>query len=228
MSNCTQHYAEVKDNVIKAAVAAGRKPEDVLLLPVSKTVGKEEILELYNIGIRDFAENRLQVLQEKFDNLPKDIAWHFIGPLQSNKIRKIVKMVKVIHSVESIDTILRLERIANEEGCEVKFLLEVNISGEASKGGVTPQELPALAQEAIKCKKATFSGLMTMAPLVSTVEEQKVIFSKLTSLRDDLESSLGIKLPMLSMGMSQDYIPAIECGSTIVRVGSSIFFNAFS
>lgn len=222
--NCTLHYKEVKENVINAAKNSNRNPEDILLLPVSKTVGKEEILELYNIGIRDFAENRLQVLQEKFDNLPKDINWHFIGPLQSNKIRKIVKMVKVIHSIESIDAILRLERIANEEDCDVKFLLEVNISGEASKGGVTPQELPSLAAEALKCKKAIFSGLMTMAPLVSTIEEQKTIFSKLTTLRDNLESSLNVKLPLLSMGMSQDYIPAIECGSTIVRVGSSIFF----
>lgn len=222
--NCIVHYNEVKNQVIDTAQKVGRNPEDILLLPVSKTVGKEEILELYNIGIRDFAENRLQVLQEKFDQLPKDINWHFIGPLQSNKIRKIIKMVKVIHSVESIDTILRLERIANEENCEVKFLLEVNISGEASKGGVTPEDLTALAIEAVKCKKATFAGLMTMAPLVSSVEEQKAIFSKLTALRDNLEESLNIKLPLLSMGMSQDYIPAIECGSTVVRVGSSIFF----
>ena len=89
--NCIVHYNEVKQKVIETAKKVGRNPEDILLLPVSKTVGKEEILELYNIGIRDFAENRLQVLQEKFDQLPKDINWHFIGPLQSNKIHALLR-----------------------------------------------------------------------------------------------------------------------------------------
>jgi pyridoxal phosphate enzyme (YggS family) len=224
MSNCCENYAEIKATVEHAAIEAGRNPNDILLLPVSKMVDKNEILKLYNIGIRDFAENRVQVFQEKYDDLPKDIRWHFIGPMQSNKVRKIVKMSKVIHSVESVDIILRIERIAIEENKEVDFLLEVNISGEASKGGVAPSSLEELALEAMKCNKAHFAGLMTMAPLVSTQDEQEKIFTELTKLKDNLESKYNIKLPLLSMGMSQDFIPAVKCGSTIVRVGSSIFF----
>ena len=177
----------------------------------------------FNIGVRDFGENRIQELERKAAALPEDIVWHFIGPLQSNKIRKAVKLASVIHSVEDIQTVERLDRIAGEEQRNVKFLIEVNVSGEASKGGVTPEEFMCVAEAAAKCRNACFSGLMTMAPLSAPQEQLDDVFSGLAALKCKAEKELGITLPILSMGMSGDYPNAIAAGSTIVRVGTAIF-----
>ena len=223
MRDVSQNYRSVRRQIDEAASSCGRDPQEVLLLAVSKTMPEQDILDLYNIGVRDFGENRIQELERKAAALPDDIVWHFIGPLQSNKIRKAVKLASVIHSVEDIQTVERLDRIAGEEQRNVKFLIEVNVSGEASKGGVTPEEFMCVAEAAAKCRNACFSGLMTMAPLSAPQEQLDDVFNGLAALKCKAEKELGVTLPILSMGMSGDYLNAIAAGSTVVRVGTAIF-----
>ena len=223
MSAVCDNYRRVREEVDAAAAAAGRKKEEILLLAVSKTWPVTDIRALYDMGVRDFGENRMQELEQKAPALPQDIVWHFIGSLQSNKIRKAVKLASVIHSVENLSAVERLDRICGEEGRSVKFLLEVNVSGEASKSGVPAADFMLLARAAAQCRNAVFSGLMTMAPLGAPREILDAVFGGLASLRDRAEKELEITLPLLSMGMSGDFENAVSHGSTIVRIGTAIF-----
>lgn len=223
MRDVAANYRSVRQEIDTAASACGREPQEVLLLAVSKTMPEDDIMTLYKNGVRDFGENRIQELERKAAALPDDIIWHFIGPLQSNKIRKAVKLASVIHSVEDIAAVERLDRIAGEEQTTVKFLIEVNVSGEASKGGVAPVDFMTVARAASECRHAVFSGLMTMAPFDAPQEVLSGVFNGLSTLREHAEKELGITLPILSMGMSGDYHAAIAAGSTIVRVGTAIF-----
>lgn len=223
MMTVYERYLAAKRGVAEAAAACGRDPEDILLLAVSKTVPAECIAELYEHGVRCFGENRAAVLTEKAKILPADIEWHYIGPLQSNKVRKVVQAAAVIHSVDDLDLLSRLDRIAGEEGKNTRFLLEVSVSGEESKGGVPVDRLDELAELADRCQHAVWSGLMTMAPLAAPETELKSIFGRLAAERDRLEKRFSRKLPLLSMGMSGDYREAIACGSTVVRLGTCIF-----
>ena len=223
MSKVIDNYTAVKADVSAACAAASRDVDQVQLLTVSKTIPVPVMMELYEYGIREFAENREPELAMKKAAMPDDIVWHFIGPVQSNKIRKVVKLADVIHSIESLAQLERFERIAGEEKRRLKVLLEVNVSGEESKGGMTPSKLPEIALAASKCVNLDFAGLMTMAPFEADDAELEKIFSTLRILKEDCENALGRKLPLLSMGMSGDFPQAIACGSTVVRVGSKIF-----
>ena len=223
MRDVAQNYRSVRSEIDACAASCGRDASEILLLAVSKTMPSADIASLYEIGVRDFGENRIQELERKVSELPDDIVWHFIGPLQSNKIRKAVKLASVIHSVEDISAVERLDRIAGEEQKNVKFLIEVNVSGEASKGGVTPSDFMQIARAAAGCRNAVFSGLMTMAPFDAPQEILDSVFNGLAALKNQAEQELKITLPILSMGMSGDYPNAIAAGSTIVRVGTAIF-----
>lgn len=223
MSRVIDNFLAVKAELEKSCRDAGRRVEEVKLLVVSKTIPIPVLMELYDFGIREFGENREPELAMKFDTMPRDIIWHFIGPVQSNKIRKVVKLAKVIHSVESLSQLERFERISGEENLSPEILLEVNVSGETSKGGVAPSELPALAEAAANCRNVQFKGLMTMAPFEAERTELISIFSRLRELKSNAEKSCNNSLPYLSMGMSGDFAEAVACGSTIVRVGSRIF-----
>jgi len=223
MSSVCENFRRVRSEVDAAAAAAGRNGKDILLLAVSKTFPASDIRALYDMGVRDFGENRIQELETKSAQLPQDIVWHFIGSLQSNKIRKAVKLASVIHSVDSVPAVERLDRIAEEEGKRVKFLLEVNVSGEASKSGVPQADFMVLARAAASCRYAVFSGLMTMAPLGASAETLDAVFGGLAALRDRAEKEFGVTLPLLSMGMSGDFANAVSHGSTIVRIGTAIF-----
>ena len=223
MSRVIDNYLAVKAEVEAACSDAGRKNGEVKLLVVSKTIPVSVLMELYDHGIREFAENREPELAMKCAAMPQDIIWHFIGPVQSNKIRKVVKLAQVIHSVESLSQLERFERIAGEENRKPEILLELNISGEASKGGMTPAELPVAAERAVKCQNLHFAGLMTMAPFEAEKEELNRIFAGLKNLRDNESARLNTVLPVLSMGMSGDFPEAIANGATVIRVGSKIF-----
>jgi pyridoxal phosphate enzyme (YggS family) len=223
MSMVTDNYNAVRAEFEQVCTAAGRSTGEVKLLVVSKTIPVPVLMELYDLGIREFAENREPELAMKAAAMPDDIVWHFIGPVQSNKIRKVVKLAQVIHSVESVSQLERFDRIAGEEGKNPQILLELNVSGEASKGGMPPAELPAAAEVAAACKNLRFAGLMTMAPFEAETAELEQIFSTLKKLRDTESSRLNIALPVLSMGMSGDFPEAIKCGATVVRIGSKIF-----
>lgn len=223
MSRVIDNFLKVKDEVTAACVAAGRPESDVKLLVVSKTIPVPVLMELYDFGVREFAENREPELTMKREVMPDDIIWHFIGPVQSNKIRKIVRQADVVHSVESLSQLQKFERIAGEEKRNPRVLLEVNVSGELSKGGIAPEDLFQLVRCASECNNVHVCGMMTMAPFEAETAELTAIFSRLRELRDEAGQLYEIPLPVLSMGMSGDFPAAIACGSTIVRIGSRIF-----
>ena len=216
--SCTENYMALCKELETLAPAGGIK-----VLPVSKTVSAEVIRELYDAGVRVFAENRIEVLNPKAETLPKDIEWHFIGRLQSNKVRKILKVARVIHSVDSIELVERINRIAGEEKCTPEIYLEISVSGEECKGGYPAARAVELAEAASRAENIKLAGLMTMAPLEADAEECRQVFNGLRECRERIEKTLGISLPGLSMGMSNDWREAVECGSTLIRVGSSIF-----
>ena len=218
--SCVENYFAVRRKLDEM----GRS--DVLLLPVSKTVEAPAIRELYDAGVRDFGENRIEVLNPKAEALPKDIRWHFIGRLQSNKVRKILKVAQVIHSVDSVELVERISRIAGEEGVCPKIFLEISVSGEEQKGGFPVAKAAELASVAAKAPNITLAGLMTMAPLDADEETCRKVFDGLRACRDELEKALSVTLPELSMGMSSDWPAAVACGSTLIRVGSAIFHRA--
>ena len=210
-------YCECLETARNSAAEHGFSAEKVRVLPVTKNQTAQIIEELYSCGLREFAENRITVLEEKAKQLPTDIKWHFIGKIQSNKVRKILKLSHILHSVDSLDLLTRIDRIAGEEEVFPELFIEVNISGEESKSGISKEELPNLLS--VQLQNSKIVGLMTMAPLESTEREQVEIFSTLKKLSDKFA------LPELSMGMSNDYRTAAACGSTIIRIGTALFIE---
>jgi len=193
------------------------------ILAVSKTFGIAAIRELYDAGVREFGESRLEELSVKYAALPKDIIWHFIGRLQANKVRKVIQFSQYIESVDSLSLLRRIDRIAGEEKRHIDFLFEVNVSGEASKTGLPPDEVGAALGEALAMANVSCRGLMTMAPLTADERELTLVFTALRECRDRLRQTFAAALPVLSMGMSNDYMIAAGCGSTQLRIGSLIF-----
>lgn len=215
----------IKTEIKKITIASKRESNAVKLLAVSKNFPVEDILQAYESGQRMFGENKIQELELKAPKLPKDIEWHLIGHLQSNKAAKAVELADCIHSIDSEKLLLRINRIAEEKNKKQKILLEVNISDEESKFGLKIHEIDECVKSALKCRNIELLGLMTMAPFEAEENELKRIFTSLRSKRDELELKYNINLPELSMGMSGDYKIAIENGSTIVRIGTAIFGN---
>lgn len=223
MDYLRRQYDEVRECVAAAAIAAGRHPDEVRLIAVSKTFPADDIAELYDHGQRLFGESKIQELDDKAPLLPADIEWHLIGHLQGNKAAKALKYASCIHSVDSIKLLERLERLAAEGSRKVKFLLELNLSGEETKFGAGSDEAMRMAEAAASCVNLQFSGLMTMAPYEATETELHRIFGGLRELRDRMEVKCGVTLPELSMGMSGDFRIAVAEGATLVRVGTAIF-----
>ena len=225
MSMVAENLAEVEKKVCEACERAGRSRDEVTLIAVSKTKPVSMIEELLPGGMRDFGENKVQELCEKYEVLPKDIRWHLIGHLQRNKVKYIADKAYLIHSVDS----LRLAEAISEEGVKkgvtVPILIEVNVAGEESKFGVTPEETESLVREIAKLPSIQIKGLMTIAPYVEDPEENRVHFSRLRQLSVDIrEKNIdNVSMNVLSMGMTGDYQVAIEEGATMVRVGTGIF-----
>ncbi len=218
-----ENYRALSARLAAAAQKSGRASEEILFLAVTKSVDLPQVKALYELGLRNFAENREPELLRKSAALPADIVWHFIGPLQSNKVRKVVKCAQVIHALDTLAVIERVDRICGEEKRRPDVMIEVNVSGEASKGGFTVDEAREAARLAASCRNFNFKGLMTMAPNHADEAMLKNVFCGLAALRDELEKSLQITLPYLSMGMSGDFETAIACGSTIVRIGTALY-----
>ena len=219
MSTIEKNLQEVRERMMAACRRVGRGAETVRLIAVTKTVGEEEIRELYRLGIRDYGENRVEVLLPKLEALAdlQDVRWHFIGHLQRNKAKKVLPWVAAIHSVESAGL---LEIIAGAENKPDVFL-EVSISGEESKYGLPPQQVPELV--AAYKDRINIVGLMTMAPFFAEPEDTREVFAGLRRLRDKIAGEQDIELAELSIGMSNDFEVAIEEGATRVRVGSELF-----
>ncbi len=218
---------DVREKLARAAERGGRAPEAVRLVAVTKTVGLEEVRALHDLGVTDFGENRVAAGQEKLAALADPaVRWHLIGHLQRNKAAKAVAGFALLHGVESSGLIEALARRAGERPDPLPVLLEINISGEDSKYGAPPEEAAALARQVLAAANLRLEGLMTMAPLDAAGEAARPVFRALRELRDRLQDELGVPLPELSMGMSQDFEVAAEEGATLVRVGSALFAAA--
>lgn len=211
----------------ETAVSCGRDPKDVTLIAVSKTKPVELIMEAYDMGYRVFGENKVQELTAKYDEMPKDIQWHMIGHLQTNKVKYIVDKVAMIHSVDSLKLARTIEKEAAKKNVDhVDILLEVNVSGEESKFGMTPEELLSQFDEFASLSIVRIRGLMTIAPFTDDPETVRPYFSRLRELSVDIQnktSDNNMDVSLLSMGMSGDFKIAIEEGASFVRIGTQIF-----
>jgi hypothetical protein len=220
-STLAERLQHVRERVAEAAARAGRPAGSVRLLAVSKTKPAEQIREAYAAGQRDFGENYVQELCAKAAALADltDIRFHLIGPLQRNKVKLVVPVVSLVHTVDRASLAEELSKRAAAAGRMLPVLLEVNVSGEASKAGCSPEEAPSLAAAVRELPGVALRGLMTIPPDTEDRELARPYFRRLRELRD----ALGADLPELSMGMSHDFEIAIEEGATIVRVGTAIF-----
>lgn len=220
-----ENYSQVEARIRAACERAGRSRSEVTLIAVSKTKPTSMIEEIYSYGQRDFGENKVQELTEKYDVLPADIRWHLIGHLQRNKVKYIVDKACLIHSVDSLRLAQAIQEQAEKKGVTVPVLIEVNVAGEESKFGVSVEEAPALAEEIAKLGNLSLQGLMTIAPYVPDPEDNRDIFRQLKKLSVDIAAKNidNVTMNILSMGMTNDYEVAVEEGATLVRVGTGIF-----
>jgi pyridoxal phosphate enzyme (YggS family) len=221
---------QVRARIEAAARRAGRDPAEVTVIAVSKTQMPETIAAAYAAGLRLFGENRVEEAGPKAQVVARLLApesppaWHMVGHLQSRKAADALPWAEMIHSVESAHLAHRLSRFCMEQGLVMPVLIEVNVSGEQSKYGVEPAELPALADLVGGLPGVRLDGLMTVAPIVSNPEEVRPVFARLRALRDDLARRLpNLTLGHLSMGMTDDFEVAIEEGATLVRIGRAVF-----
>lgn len=216
-----ENLENVKNRICAACEKAGRKREEVRLVAVSKTKPADAVIEAADAGQLLFGENKVQEAQAKIPLCPGHLQWHLIGHLQSNKARIAASgLFRMIHSVDS-EKLLRM--LDEYTAVPLPVLIQVNVSGEGSKDGCSPDEAVALVETANQCAKVEVHGLMTIPPFTPDPEKARVHFSNLRKLRDRLQQKTGTPLPELSMGMSHDFEVAIEEGSTFVRVGTDIF-----
>ena len=212
-------------NIEQACKNAGRSRDEVTLIAVSKTKPVEMLQEIYDENIRDFGENKVQELCSKMEQLPSDIRWHMIGHLQRNKVKYIVGKVELIHSVDTYRLAEEINIQAKKQNVIVPILVEVNIAHEESKFGISAEDAILLVEEISKLENIRIKGLMTIAPYVENPEDNRLYFRKIKQLSVDITNKNidNVFMEILSMGMTGDYMVAIEEGATMVRVGTGIF-----
>ncbi|MGB9790999.1 MAG: YggS family pyridoxal phosphate-dependent enzyme [Thermacetogeniaceae bacterium] len=216
--------ADVYRRISEACQRAGRKRSEVELIAVSKEVGVDHIKEAMAAGLRAFGENRVQDFVKKYEVLGDQVEWHFIGHLQRNKAKYLIGKVKMIHSLDSIRLAATLDRLSENQGYPWQVLVQVNVSGEATKFGIAPSELSDFLDELRDMKGIQVCGLMTIAPYCEDPEEVRPVFRQLRELRERMmQEKPWLELKHLSMGMSNDFEVAVEEGATLVRIGSALF-----
>ena len=220
-----ENLANVEKNIEQACKNAGRSRDEVTLIAVSKTKPVEMLQEIYDENIRDFGENKVQELCSKMEQLPSDIRWHMIGHLQRNKVKYIVGKVELIHSVDTYRLAEEINIQAKKQNVIVPILVEVNIAHEESKFGISAEDAILLVEEISKLENVRIRGLMTIAPFVENPEDNRLYFRKIKQLSVDITNKNidNVFMEILSMGMTGDYMVAIEEGATMVRVGTGIF-----
>ncbi len=223
MGSAAQNYLRLKEKVAEIAIKSGRTAAEVDLLAVSKRFPPEAVKEVYDAGCRVFGESRPQELRDKAPLLPADIRWHFIGPLQKNKIKYVAGRCVLIHAVDSLELARALSLYAGKHGLRLNVLAEVNMSGEEAKHGFIPEESEERVLELSGLPGLSLMGLMTIAPHTDDRKRIAAAFGGLHGLFEKINNSLAKKMDVLSMGMSADFDIAIREGSTIVRIGSAIF-----
>lgn len=220
-----ENLEKVRENVHRAVERSGRSDSDVLLIAVSKTKPVEDLMEAYDAGVRDFGENKVQELVDKYEVMPKDARFHMIGHLQKNKVKYLIGKTCLIHSVDSFELAKVIQKESEKKNVITDVLLEVNVAKEDSKFGVFKEDLLNLVKEVSTLKNVRIKGLMTIAPFVENPEDNRQYFNELKRLGIDIESQNidNVSMGTYSMGMTGDYEVAIEEGATMVRVGTGIF-----
>jgi len=215
----------VEQNILEACNKSGRNREEITLIAVSKTKPVSLLEDAYSAGVRDFGENKVQELCEKYEVMPQDIRWHMIGHLQTNKVKYLIGKTALIHSVDSYKLACEIEKQAAKHDCIMDVLIEVNIAEEETKFGLSEEEVINLVKDVAKLPHVRIKGLMTVAPYVVDSEENRPFFRKIKQLSVDIDNQNidNVSMIILSMGMTGDYMVAIEEGATMVRVGTGIF-----
>lgn len=224
-ASLSRNLDSIRERIRAAAVRAGREPGEITLVVVTKSVSIDVFPALRELGVQDIGENRVHALAERRAAFPAPFRWHLIGPLQRNKVADALPATDLIHSVDSLRLAERIQEVATRQDRTVNVLLEVNASGESTKHGLPPEELPACVDRVLSLDRLRLGGLMTMAPMAEDPEETRPVFRRLAELsraegRRVGEDRLG---PHLSMGMSQDFEVAVEEGATLVRIGTRCF-----
>lgn len=209
----SENYRLVQERITIAAESVGRCASNVTLIAVSKFQSIDSLRALYDLGQRDFGENRLQEIIEKTPMLPSDIRWHFIGTLQSKKVRKAAELCEVLHSIESHSQLKEIEKVDRI----VNVLIQLNIGNEEQKSGIDEKTLDEFQQAVLHCSQAKLLGLMTIGPIVEEAEQMRPLFARMRRLNERIGGH------WLSMGMSGDFEVAIQEGATHIRVGSLLF-----
>ncbi|EOS24292.1 YggS family pyridoxal phosphate enzyme [Lachnospiraceae bacterium 3-1] len=220
-----ENLIQVQNNIKAACEKVGRNQEEVTLIAVSKTKPIPLLEEAYNAGSRNFGENKVQEIMDKYPVLPTDIKWHMIGHLQRNKVKYIIDKVTLIHSVDSLRLAEEISNQASKKQVEVDILVEINIAQEESKFGISRIEAFQLIEEIAKLPNIHIKGLMTIAPFVENPEDNRKYFRQIKELSVDImqKNIDNVSMSVLSMGMTGDYMVAVEEGATMVRVGTGIF-----
>jgi pyridoxal phosphate enzyme (YggS family) len=213
-----QRYTQLLGRLRDVAEHAGYDPERLRIVGITKTHPADLVRAAFDAGITLLGENRVQEAEPKVAAVP-EAEWHFIGRLQSNKVRRVVRAFEVVHSIDSSELLERFDDTASEERRRPRVLLQVNVSGERSKAGMAPEALGEITQP----RTVRLVGLMTIAPMGATHADARAVFRRLRELRDRLEERIGLSLPELSMGMSADAEAAAAEGATLVRIGTALF-----
>jgi pyridoxal phosphate enzyme (YggS family) len=223
MTEIADNLERVREQIADAARKSSRSPDDIELVAISKTHEAEKVRAAFDAGQQLFGESRVQEARAKIPLLPSAVRWHFVGRLQKNKIRHALPLFELFHSVDSLELARDMNRIAEEEGLHPRVLLEVNLAGEGSKIGFAPDALGAQMEALLELPRLTIEGLMTIPPLAPEAEASRKYFVALRELRGQFAAQFQVPFPQLSIGMTNDFIVAIEEGATLIRVGTAIF-----
>src|SRR5216110_1399820 len=223
MTSITDNLERVREQIAQATGKAGRSVDEIELVAISKTHDAAKVREVVEAGQTLFGESRVQEARVKIPELPSNLRWHFVGHLQKNKIRHALPLFELIHSIDSLALAQDVNRIAEEEGLHPRVLLEVNVAGEGSKFGFTPEKLREQMEMLLALPRLSILGLMCIPPIAQEAEASRKYFVQLRELRDSLQTEFRVDLAQLSMGMTQDFAIAVEEGATLVRVGTAIF-----
>lgn len=223
MPSIAENLERVCEQIAQAAAKAGRAIDEIEVVAITKTHPAEKVREAVEAGHTLFGESRVQEACAKIPELPSNARWHFVGHLQKNKIRHALPLFELFHSIDSLALAREMNRIAADEGMHPRVLLEVNVAGEGTKFGFSPDKLRQQMEELLALQRLSILGLMTIPPLADKAEASRRYFVELRHLRDRLQTEFHVDLPQLSMGMTQDFPIAVEESATLVRVGTAIF-----
>jgi len=223
VASIAENLERVYEQIAQAASKVGHAAHEIELVAITKTHPAEKVREAIEAGQTLFGESRVQEARAKIPELPSNLHWHFVGHLQKNKIRHALPLFEMIHSVDSLALAQEVDRIADEDGMHPRILLEVNVSGEGSKFGLTPEAVRVEMESLLALPRLSIEGLMTVPPLSVEAEDSRKFFAQLRRLRDALEKEFDVRLVHLSMGMTNDFVTAVEEGATLVRIGTAIF-----